>query len=310
MLALTNIVNNHPGPVNYVVTRSVEIAVVLALGWRWGLDRDDLGLARSNLARGLLRAAGAIVAVGAGYTAVPLIRSGLPHSLTAAHLRGAAVDGATRVLLGTVLLDELTFRGVLCAMPNHLHGPRTATLSSAVLFGPWHILPALGTRAGNVTLPQLAAGWPVGVTVTLTVAFTTAAGIVLAWLREHTGSLLAPIGLHWAANGYGPIFVALASAAQGAGPPRRASARLRAVRMNAPTGPARRPVASPHDVASVRGFRALAERRCARCRGIDPPAPTAILLRFASPSTGSAASRAARIANHSRSTSSSCACPG
>ena len=45
-------------------------------------------------------------------------------------------------------------------------------------------------------------------TVLATVAFTTVAGIVFAELRRHTGSLAAPIGLHWATNGLGVLAAA------------------------------------------------------------------------------------------------------
>ena len=35
------------------------------------------------------------------------------------------------------------------------------------------------------------------------VLVTTGAGVVFCWLRLRSGSLLAPIGLHWAVNGVG-----------------------------------------------------------------------------------------------------------
>jgi CAAX amino terminal protease family. len=41
--------------------------------------------------------------------------------------------------------------------------------------------------------------------VLATIAFTTIAGIVFAELRRRSGSLVAPIGLHWATNGLGVL---------------------------------------------------------------------------------------------------------
>jgi membrane protease YdiL (CAAX protease family) len=46
------------------------------------------------------------------------------------------------------------------------------------------------------------------VTVLATVAFTTVAGLLFAELRRRSGSLLAPIGLHWATNGMGVLAAA------------------------------------------------------------------------------------------------------
>jgi membrane protease YdiL (CAAX protease family) len=42
-----------------------------------------------------------------------------------------------------------------------------------------------------------------------TVIFTGLAGVVLCELRGRSGSLLAPILLHWAVNGFGELFVRL-----------------------------------------------------------------------------------------------------
>jgi membrane protease YdiL (CAAX protease family) len=48
----------------------------------------------------------------------------------------------------------------------------------------------------------------VAVSVLATIAFTTIAGIVFAELRWRSGSLVAPIGLHWATNGLGVLAAA------------------------------------------------------------------------------------------------------
>jgi membrane protease YdiL (CAAX protease family) len=48
----------------------------------------------------------------------------------------------------------------------------------------------------------------VAITVLVTVGFTTIAGVVFAELRRRSGSLVAPIGLHWATNGLGVLAAA------------------------------------------------------------------------------------------------------
>jgi len=105
--------------------------------------------------------------------------------------------------LGTVLLEEVAFRGVLWGLFRRLRGTVAATAASSALFGVWHVLPSLGLAASNE-----AVGGAVGtgrpgqeVTVLGTVLFTAAAGVVFCELRRRSGSLLAPAGLHWAVNG-------------------------------------------------------------------------------------------------------------
>jgi membrane protease YdiL (CAAX protease family) len=45
--------------------------------------------------------------------------------------------------------------------------------------------------------------------VMLAVVATAAAGFVFSWLRRRSGSLLAPIALHWSLNGLGALAAAL-----------------------------------------------------------------------------------------------------
>jgi membrane protease YdiL (CAAX protease family) len=44
--------------------------------------------------------------------------------------------------------------------------------------------------------------------VVLAVAATAVAGFVFTWLRRRSGSLLAPIALHWSLNGLGALAAA------------------------------------------------------------------------------------------------------
>ena len=45
--------------------------------------------------------------------------------------------------------------------------------------------------------------------VLIAVAATAAAGFIFTWLRRRSGSLLAPIALHWSLNGMGALAAAL-----------------------------------------------------------------------------------------------------
>jgi len=44
--------------------------------------------------------------------------------------------------------------------------------------------------------------------VAMAVVATAAAGFVFTWLRRRSGSLLAPIALHWSLNGMGALAAA------------------------------------------------------------------------------------------------------
>jgi uncharacterized protein len=64
---------------------------------------------------------------------------------------------------------------------------------SSVLFGFWHILPALNDTNGK------SGAATVGVVVG-TIGVTTAAGVLFAWLRLRSESLAAPVLAHIATN--------------------------------------------------------------------------------------------------------------
>jgi membrane protease YdiL (CAAX protease family) len=111
-----------------------------------------------------------------------------------------------RVPVGTVLLEEVAFRGVLWAMVRRRRGTAWATTVSSLLFGLWHVLPSRGLSQVNTAAAVLGTG-PAGraLSVAVGVVATTAAGVVLCELRRRSGSLLAPAALHWAVNGFGYV---------------------------------------------------------------------------------------------------------
>jgi CAAX protease family protein len=112
-----------------------------------------------------------------------------------------------RIPWGTVLWEEVAFRGVLLASLSRLVSVRTATAMSAAVFGIWHVRPTLSALAANNV-----AGGPVlrAVAVVLGCLFTGVAGGLFAWLRLRSGSLLAPGLLHLAANALGTLAAAVA----------------------------------------------------------------------------------------------------
>jgi CAAX protease family protein len=99
--------------------------------------------------------------------------------------RGTAWRALVRIPLGTVVLEEVAFRGVLPALLS----PAVA----CVLFGLWHVLPAARTLEVN-GLPRSPAP------IVGAVAATTMVGAGLWWLRQASGGMVAPALVHVAAN--------------------------------------------------------------------------------------------------------------
>jgi CAAX protease family protein len=201
-----------------VPTCVAAAALLVALARRDGCSWTALGLGRESLGPGL-RWAGALVAgVLLGY----LVAVALPPTRQAfADTRATSLSGAAllwhllvRIPLGTALLEEVAFRGVVYAMVERWRGVRAAVVGSSLLFGLWHVLPSLGLRRANAAVADVLGSGPAGAVVAA-VAATTLAGVVFCELRRRSGGLLAPFALHWALNALGLLVAWLAFAGTG-----------------------------------------------------------------------------------------------
>jgi membrane protease YdiL (CAAX protease family) len=125
----------------------------------------------------------------------------------------ALLTAVVAVPLGTVVFEEVAFRGVLWGLIRRDRGAVTATVVSSALFGLWHIRPALQLGQANQAAGGAISRGPLAPAplVAGVVVFTALAGAVLCELRRRSGSLLAPVGLHWAANGLGVLVSAALS---------------------------------------------------------------------------------------------------
>jgi membrane protease YdiL (CAAX protease family) len=202
LVAYNNLINLWPpfnGPA-YVPLNVATTLVLLTVGLTvMGLDPEELGLEGGHLTGALTGLAGAIA------LATPLLL--LSQSRRAARVladeRVAGLAGAeiafqvlVRIPLGTALLEEMAFRGILFGAMAH-HGTVAAVVTSAVVFGLWHVTPThnliLANRA-DVSQPAVAA------TICGAVLCTTLAGVALAYLRIRWGTLAAPFALHATLN--------------------------------------------------------------------------------------------------------------
>ncbi|SFP32984.1 CAAX protease self-immunity [Geodermatophilus dictyosporus] len=196
----------------YAPVNAAATAALLAAARAGGISWDELGLHPGRLPAGARRGGACAAVVGAGYAAALAVPASRPLLADARVAGLGARDLTARVLVripvGTVLWEEVAFRGVLPPVLRRVLPRRWAAAAAAALFGLWHVAP---TRQG-LALNGLAAD-PLRRATAVTAACLGTAGVdvLFAALRERSGSLLAPALLHLAANDLGVLAAAVAS---------------------------------------------------------------------------------------------------
>jgi membrane protease YdiL (CAAX protease family) len=213
VLVLTNLVAHFTTPWASVATVPAAAVGLVALLRFNGLGWAELGLGRDHWKSGVAYALAAmtlVVTVIAVGVLLPLTRPMFMNNHYAT-ISGALVASMIIIPLQTVIPEELAFRGVLHGALNRAWGFRGVALAGSLMFGLWHIAASLGLTSSNVGFTRLFGGGVVGMLagVTLAVIATAVAGFVFSWLRRRSGSLIAPIALHWSLNGLGALAAAL-----------------------------------------------------------------------------------------------------
>ncbi|GII29533.1 CPBP family intramembrane glutamic endopeptidase [Planotetraspora mira] len=231
VLAGANVLNNRVAERWAPVTSAVATAALLGVARREGLTWPALGFERAERGAriGGLLAAG-VAAVYAAGIALPRTRPLFHDERALALSRGRLLEEIlVQVPVGTVLLEEVAFRGVLPALLARRCSSRTALAGSAALFGLWHVLPsmdmaranpALGGMASDPTVLTAGPAGSAGLTagrrpatarvVAGTVVSTAAAGVLFHELRRR-GGLLAPSLFHLATNSFGYVAARVAA---------------------------------------------------------------------------------------------------
>ncbi len=238
VLVAANVLNNRVAPRLAPLTSATAVGALLALARRSGVSWPEMGFherSRGLLIGGVLASAVA-GAYGAGI-AIPATRRFFRDERALSLSRARVIEEALlQVPVGTVLLEEVGFRGVLHALVARSHGTAAATAVSSALFGLWHVLPAIDMMAANPALSRLAAGETpengsaadgaapdprggpsareVSRVVAGSVVATGIAGVFFCELRRR-GGLAAPSLFHFATNSMGYLFARLAPADPG-----------------------------------------------------------------------------------------------
>lgn len=190
------------------LTDTVLVILALAataLALRSGLSRAQLGLGRDAIGSGLRFGLGAfaivltVVVIGAF---IPATSSFMDDDRVRVGVGGLFDELVLAIMIGTVLPEELLFRGVILGSAMELWGKLRGVLVSCALFSLWHIAPTLATAGGNAELAEASssATGRLGLVVVAMIS-TFIAGGVFAWLRIRSRSLVAPIIAHFATNG-------------------------------------------------------------------------------------------------------------
>lgn len=195
----------------YVPANLAAAGLVLAAARSRGYGWATLGVARHTVRGGLRWGAAAAVVVAVAL----LIAAALPWTrplLADQRVAGIGISALmwrvlVRIPFGTVLLEELAFRGVLLGAWAEERSTGEAVAGSSLLFGVWHVGPLIRLlQANDVALHAPGAGWAVAGGVLV----TAGAGVVFALLRLRTGGVLAPALAHVAANSLATVAAFLA----------------------------------------------------------------------------------------------------
>ncbi|MFE4502861.1 CPBP family intramembrane glutamic endopeptidase [Rhodococcus sp. NPDC056743] len=195
-----------------IATVPISALVLLAMSKRRGLGWAELGLSPKHLKSGskyALIAVGLVLTVVAVGALLPLTRPFFMADRYAT-ISGAIIASMIVIPLQTVIPEELAFRGVLHGTLNRVSGFRGVAAAGSLTFGLWHIASSMGLTSGNAGLSGFLGNGVVGQIAGIlgAVLATAAAGLVFTWLRHRSGSLLAPIALHWSLNGAGALAAA------------------------------------------------------------------------------------------------------
>lgn len=185
---------------SYVPVNLTAAALLLWIADRGGARAEDLGLERGRLRNGLavglliVLATAAVIAVAA---AIPATRGFFEDDRAG----GIAVGGLlyqvlARIPLGTALFEEIAFRGALLGLGLRMWSTTRAVWVSSLLFGVWHVLPALSVTKQNQAVDDLSAA----LVVAGAVAGTVVAGLVFCWVRLRARHLITVVLMHVATN--------------------------------------------------------------------------------------------------------------
>ncbi len=183
--------------------RQLVLALAMTLLVMWfGIEQFDLSWVQMGFSRpisGLLYGTVAALTLGVVLSAAAKYKKTRKFfedtRIIDVELRQLLKKTLIHIPLTTVLIEEVLFRGLVLGYLLNQTDQWSAIIAASLLFGIWHVIPAYKFALTN----QKAKGHPV-YSILGTVIFTTLTGIFLGWLRVASGSILAPMVVHFTSN--------------------------------------------------------------------------------------------------------------
>lgn len=159
-------------------------AFAVAVGRLGGLTVDDLGCSPTR-ARDGLRVGGSAFGLISAVLGAAAVAGLLEDDRAEVSGGEMALKALVVIPLGTVLVEEVAFRGALHGLLAQVTTPARGLVIGSLLFGLWHLPPIWHDGAGSLAV---------------TFAATAVAGAGFTWLRRRSGSIVAPMFAHLATN--------------------------------------------------------------------------------------------------------------
>jgi membrane protease YdiL (CAAX protease family) len=209
LLTGANVVTNRLLPAALYVPWNLLVAATLACIALLAL-RTPSELGWQRWVRGAVVGGAVLLATLALYVvalSLPSMRDMFHDSRVGGGVATLLYQAALRIPFGTVVLEELAFRSVVPALAARRLGVIRACMLSSVLFGLWHVLPAMSLDNSNSAVGGLLGTGTAGTVLAVVggVVGTALAGLWLCWLRYWSGSLLAPMLAHLSTNSLGYV---------------------------------------------------------------------------------------------------------
>jgi len=210
VLAISNVMSNRILPSWAYVPWNLSMAfVLLGIAYRGGAGPVAVGLGIRHWHRpvgvGLLLFGGTALLFALGMI-VPATQSAfIDTRIGDADVAQMLWVVLVQIPLGTVVLEEVAFRGVLPALMGASPAIRwrwIPVLGASILFGLWHILPSIGIDNANAAVGG-ALGHNQMLTTTLAVLSMTVAGVAMCALAHLGKGIKTTMLLHWATNSLG-----------------------------------------------------------------------------------------------------------
>ena len=210
VLAISNVMSNRILPSWAYVPWNLSMAfVLLGIAYRGGAGPVAVGLGIRHWHRpvgvGLLLFGGTALLFALGMI-VPATQSAfIDTRIGDADVAQMLWVVLVQIPLGTVVLEEVAFRGVLPALMGASPAIRwrwIPVLGASFLFGLWHILPSIGIDNANAAVGG-ALGHNQALTTTLAVVSMTIAGVAMCALAHLGKGIKTTMLLHWATNSLG-----------------------------------------------------------------------------------------------------------